>query len=673
MIFSIFHFKQDKILTMNIRNSWTLIQFLRLFLVSMLTEILFRWIAFGVVLDARLAVILLFTAGSCLFLAVAASFLPVKAGNRLIGFLIWFLAVYGVVQLQFKNFMNVYMSVKASYDGAGRIGQYVWGFLITIQPKYLLLLAAPIIIRFVPFLKIPADTDRRKNALMLMSAAVLMDLFAYSGVGAIGTTRLYRNPDVIDRALQNFGLGRYFLLDVLSIGGTPEETLIMAPTADASADTAAASASPEEAEAEMSSRAERIDDTAWQKAAAEETDDSIRKIDQFLMSRSISDYNDHTGMFKDMNVIYMMVEAFDYMAIDPQLTPTLYRMKEEGWDFTSHYTPIYSCATGESELASEVSLIPQSDVCTPNTYTDNDWNDSIFSLFDNAGYYTSAYHNWKDEYYERRTLYSHSGCQAYLNYDDLNYQTIQGWQSDREMMELTLPYYIDQDRFFTLYVTSSTHFPYDEDSELGDRYLDEINKVYPDYPIAVKRYISKAMELDKAMEYLLEHLKEAGKLDNTLIVMFADHHPLKTELSVFEQYGSAYCARTGIDVNRTPLIFYNSTMTASDMDEINSTMDILPTVANLLGLDFDPRLYAGTDYFSDEKKLVSFPDGEWISEEGQYDAAADRFSGDLSSDQVSSINIELQNLYTVSKMIYLSNYFHYRSFLTDPAGSGMPG
>lgn len=656
---------------MNIKNSWTLIQFLKLFSVSLLTEILFRWMAFGIVFDFKFVIIVLFTAGSSLFLAVAASFLPERAGNRTIGFFVWFLAVYGAVQLQFKNFMNVYMSVKASSDGAGRIGQYVWGFLITIQPEYLLLLAAPFFIRFVPFLKAPENTDRKRNALLLISAAVALDLCAFSGVNASGSIPLYRNPDVIDRALQSFGLGRYFLLDVLSIGGTSEETLVIAPS-DLDAETPAVSASPEAAKTAVSSRADRIDDTAWQKAAAAETDDSLRKIDQFLMGRNISDYNEHTGMFKDMNVIYIMVEAFDYMAIDSQLTPTLYRMKQEGWDFTRHYTPIYSCATGESELASEVSLIPQSDVCTPNTYTANDWNDSIFSLFDNAGYYTSAYHNWKDEYYERRALYSHSGCQAYLNYDDLNYQTIQGWQSDKEMMELTLPYYIGQDRFFTLYVTSSTHFPYDEDSELGDRYLDEIGTVYPEYPIAVKRYISKAMELDRAMDYLLANLQAAGKLDNTLIVMFADHHPLKTQLSVFEQYGSAYCSRTGIDVNRTPLIFYNSTMTASDMNEINSTMDILPTVANLMGLDFDPRLYAGTDYFSDEKKLVGFPDGDWITEEGQYDATADQFSGNLSSDQIRSINIELQNLYTASKMIYLSDYFHYRSYLADPAGSGMP-
>ena len=126
-----------------------------------------------------------------------------------------------------------------------------------------------------------------------------------------------------------------------------------------------------------------------------EEDPDIKEIDRYLLSRDMTDYNDRTGMFQDYSVVYIMIEAFDYMAIDPILTPTITMMKENGWDFSRHYTPKFSCATGESEFVSEISLVPRSDVCTPNQYADNTWNNSIFSLFEHAGYYSSAYH--KDE------------------------------------------------------------------------------------------------------------------------------------------------------------------------------------------------------------------------------------------------------------------------------------
>ena len=262
---------------------------------------------------------------------------------------------------------------------------------------------------------------------------------------------------------------------------------------------------------------------------------------------------------------------------------------------------------------------------------------------------------------------SNSGCQAYLNYDDIHYTQLWGWQSDLEMMELTLPYWIDKDRFFTLYVTSSTHFPYDQGSDLGNRYLDEIDKIHPDYPIEVKRYISKSMELDKAMAYLIDHLKEAGKLDNTLIVLFADHHPLETAIKTLDDYGGYEADRLdGLNEDRTPMIFYSGSITGKKIDEINSTFDILPTVANLTGLEYDPRLYVGTDIFCDTPKTVIFPNGSWIMNENTYYASDDSFEGTLTKEEIEHKNNEISNLFSICRLIYKNDYFKLRNTIAFP-------
>jgi phosphoglycerol transferase MdoB-like AlkP superfamily enzyme len=175
------------------------------------------------------------------------------------------------------------------------------------------------------------------------------------------------------------------------------------------------------------------------------------------------------------------------------------------------------------------------------------------------------------------------------------------------------------------------------------------------------------MELDKAMAYLIDHLKEAGKLDNTLIVLFADHHPLETAIKTLDDYGGYAADRLdGLNEDRTPMIFYSGSIKGEKLDEVNSTFDILPTVANLTGLEYDPRLYVGTDYFSDTPKTVIFPNGTWIMGENTYYSSDDTFEGTLSPEEVEHKNNEVTNLFSISRLIYKYDYFGKRDTIAFP-------
>ena len=647
---------------MSRKYPFILTSFLQLSFNFILIETFFRLLSFPSLFGLSFFRIELFTLSISIVLSVICSIFGNHVGKFLVNLFCWAFAVYAITQLQFMNFYGSYMSVKASFDGAGRISEFVGQFISLIDPIYYLALIPPLITTLLSYRIEYTEGKNMLPAAVALIAVVILELAGHFTLVNTPYASLYNYPRFIDRSIREFGLSRFLIQDFRSIHS--DETTLLVP--ESSADPVESTESPESAESE-DTRRNHISDASWEEIMNADDNADRKKIDQYLMSRTMTEYNDHTGMFQDYNVVYVMIEAFDYMAIDPQLTPTLYKMKEEGWDFTHHYTPKFSCATGESEFVSEISLVPMSDVCTPNQWAANDWQNSIFNLFEHAGYYTSAYHNWIDEYYDRRILYSHSGCEAYLNYDDLNYTRLWGWQSDLEMMELTIPYWINQDRFFSLYVTTSTHFPYDQGSELGNRYLNEVSAVHPDYPLLVQRYISKAIELDKSMEYLLKQLEDAGKLDHTLIVLFADHHPLETPLQILADYGGQEADRlNGFDEDRTPMIFYTPSMTPTKQDRINSTFDILPTVANLIGLDYEPRIYVGHDYFDPESKLVIFPNGSWITDNGSYYASDDTHDDTLSEEEIESRNLEVQNLFTISRMIYDSDYFHFRPTIPFP-------
>ncbi len=651
------------------KNNGRFIEYLIRLLACMLAaELIFRFLTFPAPFDTALVRILLSTFGSCLFISVLSSMLPHKAGRIITLFFCWLIGIYAIIQLGMKNYLGNYTSVNAGGDMFGRITEFILPFIKALKPQYWLVLVCPVICTFLPY-RHKANGNKNMNLIYIMLACALaFSLLSYATVASAGLSSLYAYPKYIEKSLREFGLGKFLIRDFLAIGR--EEKITLEPSAITPETTALPETAQPEVPAEEQHRT--IDDSEWTELMNNETDENMKMIDAWLMSRPVEDYNEMTGLLEGKNLIYIMIEAFDYIAVDEQLTPTLYMMKENGWDFTTHYTPKYSCTTGESEFISEVSLIPESDVCTPNQYKYNEFSNSIFSLFRNEGYYTSGYHNWIDEFYDRRELYESSGCQAYLNYDDLNFHTIKGWQSDLELMELTMPLYINEEKFFTLYITSSTHFPYDEDSTLGNRYLNEINAVHPDYKLNIKRYISKAMELDKAMEYLLKTLEENGRLEDTAIVFFGDHHPLNTPLSDIAMYTYEVDKTVGLNEDRTPFVIYcPSALGSRKLDEVNSTFDILPTICNLYNLDYDPRLYLGTDYFGKKEKLVYFTNGDWISQQGIYYNSRSQFvpfdeNSETDEEYVESVCQEVTNCFNVSSLIYRTDYFSKRPGLPFP-------
>jgi lipoteichoic acid synthase len=394
-----------------------------------------------------------------------------------------------------------------------------------------------------------------------------------------------------------------------------------------------------------------------------ESNEAMKEIDHYFLQRPLSEINDQTGLLKNKNLILIMIEAFDYMAIDANVTPTLFSMMNEGWHFDRHYTPQYSCATGESEWIALNSLIPSSSECTPNAYKNNIYPYSLFNLFKNKGYLVTSYHNYSDKFYERSTFHSNMGSSFYNN-SQLSIPVLRGWPSDLDLVKQAYPIMTNQQPFMSFLITSSTHFPYDADSTLGNRYLNRINEYYPDYPIEVKRYLSKAVELDLALSTLIEQLKQDDLFEDTLIVLFGDHFPYRMAREHILAYGDPQGLRKkDLNIYLSPLIMYGANLDAQTISTISSTYAILPTLSNLFGLPFDPRLAIGQDLFDESVEHIAFFESlSWISEKGYYSRTQKRFhsSSEIDSEYLDSINQTLQLDQSFSLKILRKNYFAYR-------------
>ncbi|NLD88114.1 MAG: sulfatase-like hydrolase/transferase [Clostridiales bacterium] len=136
-------------------------------------------------------------------------------------------------------------------------------------------------------------------------------------------------------------------------------------------------------------------------------------------------------------------------------------------------------------------------------------------------------------------------------------------------------------------------------------------------------YIACHIELDKALEYLLAELEAAGKLENTVICMSADHYPYAMTEEEYEELAGKDLS-DGMDKFRNNLILWNAGMEEEPVTVTKAcgSMDLLPTLLNLFGFEYDSRMYAGRDIFSDVEGMVIFNDRSFVTDSCIYNKKA---------------------------------------------------
>ena len=643
------------------------LRFLYLFIPLFLLEVIFHFVQFKTFDIFSLLRMFLFVSFLSLLTALISRNFRSGKVYYIIGLImmIWF-CFYGFVELIFKNNMNDFYSFGTVSDGAGRIAQYVLIFFASAKISYYFcfipLIVYILLHKFVRFNeKGPFQIPAIFCILSFLLLCPSMDLG--SGVNSIlRTYATFSNKTII---VDKFGIEHFFFRDLSALlYKAPDEIQIDEEIV-------------EEEPVIVYEKRRVIDDSQWKSIAEAEENTNMQTIDKYLMSKQITQPNEKTGVFDDYNFIYFMVEAMDYLAIDPELTPTLYKMYTEGFTFYNHYTPLYSCATGESELVSYLSLFPYVNTCTPNYIAGIKYYEALPYLFKNDGYETFALHNWRDEFYERKLILPALGFDAYYDIDDIwQDKTIQhtnGWQSDTMLIEQAIKHMDEtQGKFFCNIITSVMHFPYDESSYWGDYYLDQINEVHPEWSIVFKRYVSKCMDFDNGLKVLLDYLEETGQADNTVLCIYADHRPYWMDYDkLMEMTQWINPDRKGENgVYRSPLIIYNPASEPEVNYNYCSTPDHVPTIANLFNLDYDPRLYMGSDIYNGENTVI-LANGNWINVNGYYDATTEKFNPASPSSQqddayVSRINTSVQNTIKISYLIMDEDYFDKRRAICSP-------
>ena len=368
----------------------------------------------------------------------------------------------------------------------------------------------------------------------------------------------------------------------------------------------------------------------WNTLIQNESNETIKSMHQYFSSQEPTLKNNYTGMFEGKNVVVFVAEAFNEVAIDENLTPTLYKMYSQGFQFENFYTPLFPVSTADGEYIADTSLIPKENVWSLSKVSNNYMPYSYANVFENLGYTSHAYHNHSATYYDRDNYIAGMGYDSYIARGTGLEERMDcsHWpNSDLDMINVTVDDYINDDHFVAYYMTVSGHLEYNT----GGNYIANKNwNLVKDLPYSSKAkcYMATQIELDKAIESLIKRLEEAGKLEDTVIIVSGDHYPYGLTLDELNEL-SDYEKDENFEKHRMPFLVWSSSMKEPvKVDKVGCSLDILPTVLNLFGINYDSRLLMGTDLLSDSDGLVIFSNRSFITSKGKYNALTKKFVGE---------------------------------------------
>ena len=578
--------------------------------------------------------------------------------NRIISVVLSiFITLIYISQYIYFEFYDSIFSIYSIKEGTGQVfGEFFSAILkMVLDNIWVTLLFLLPFLLFTIFGKKIFNFERNKKAslitsgLSIVSIAICILFVQFYGSGMYSLKRLYKETHAPMITINKVGLLSMEVLDLDRFIFGFEEKLynINKPT-----DNKEETKKPEETE-EIKYNVLDID---FDKLINEEENSMVKSMHEYFKNVTPTKQNEYTGIFKGKNLIYITAEGFDKIAIDESLTPTLYKLANNGFIFENYYQPLFTVSTSDGEYMFLNSLIPKEGVWSIYRVKGHYIPYSYPNVFEPLGYSSNSYHNHTATYYHRDEYLETMGYNSYLakgNGLEQRMNTKLWPNSDLEMIDVTVDDYINNDKFLAYYMTVSGHLNY---TFTGNSMSYKNRELVKDlsYSEHIKAYLAANIELDRALEKLLIYLEDSKKLDDTVIVISPDHYPYGLKTSELNEISDTDRSDK-FEMFHTSLIIYNSEMKENvKVSKYVSSIDVLPTVYNLFGIEYDSRLMMGRDALSDSEGLVMLSDRSFINENGSYNSITGEyksFKSDVSNEYVDNINYEVYQKFTMSSLL----------------------
>ncbi len=398
--------------------------------------------------------------------------------------------------------------------------------------------------------------------------------------------------------------------------------------------------------------------------------------------------NEYTNIFEGKNVIVIHAESIQNAAMNQEfngekVAPNLNRIKDEGIYFSNFYSQASSGTSSDSEFTFASSLLPVTNGSVAVSYWNREY-ETLQKMLKEKGYNTLSFHANNGDFWNRNNLHKSLGYNTFYSkssYEIDDENVIGLGLSDKEFFKQTVPIikkeYEENGKFFATLIMLSNHTPFDALDKYGefDTSIKEIaedgtEKVYP-YMEDTKlgNYFKSVHYADSAIGELFTELDEAGLLDNTIVVIYGDHDaklPKSDYVRLYNYDKETDSVLDKEDENYYPVDYYQYEINRAvpfiiwtKDRQFNKTVttamgmvDVMPTLSNMLGLK--PKYALGNDVMDLDNNLVSFPNGNWLTNDIYYNSQKDEYKV-INPDAIIDSDTITRNNEITSKKLQVSN------------------
>lgn len=582
-------------------------------------------------------------------------------------------AVVYLVEYFVNRFFKVFYDINTIFGGAGHLADGFVDETLALIFSFdglfkIFLYFLPVVLYIIfgrRFLSAERTDKFKKSFAVLVAVFVhIITVLCVSLSSVYGP--IYNKEYNFQSAVGNFGLFTGLRLDI--------QNYIFGSSSESFENTDIGSVSSESASSESVSKPEEYGFNQLELDLEGGSTTKIKELNEYVSTLTASKKNQYTGLFKGKNLIMITAEAFTAEVIDPTLTPTLYRLATKGINFTDYYQPASAGTTG-GEYQNIFGMLPTAGGMSFKNTADNLNYYTMGSQLNRLGYYGKAFHNNSHTYYSRNVTHINLGySDGFMGYGNGMEEFVKKrWpQSDLEMIAGTLPTYIDQQPFNVYYMSVSGHSGYTRTGNaMTAKNWEKVKDLA--YSDQVKGYLAANLELENALAHLVNELENKGIADDTVICISTDHFPYGLDQNgklgnmpyLSELYG--YNVTNYIERDHSRLILWSGCLEKMDpiiVDSPTFGLDIVPTLSNLFGTEFDSRLLPGRDVLSDAPALVFNMNYDWKTDLGTYYSSKGTFvpndeTAEIPEGYVSRMKTIVRNKIRYCSGALSSDYFAY--------------
>ena len=332
--------------------------------------------------------------------------------------------------------------------------------------------------------------------------------------------------------------------------------------------------------------------------------------------------NQYKGELKGKNLVVLQIESLEDFVINKkidgqEITPTLNSILKNSYYFPNIYEENLTGFSSDADLMVNTGMLPITNTATSFAYPSRTLT-TLPSILEKNGYTTVSAHpevagswNWGEvhhsllKFQNSYTLYDFNEDEIIgLGISDKSYLT----QLATKAGDLKQPFYL-----FT--VTLTNHGPFEiDDAHTTIKIPSEIEGTL------IGQYFKTVRYTDEAIKMFMDKLKEEGRFDDTVFVIYGDHAGpnkyYKDQLKDVNFDGNYW----KLNEKKVPLIIYNPSIQGKTIETKGGLIDVMPTVSYLLGVnDGSLRNVIGRNLLNTNRNIVALPEGEVAGEAKSQD------------------------------------------------------